>query len=500
MDYSASIRMAQQRQEAREVTEGGDGAKAGPDYAKASYLDQQARRDFVRTVYGGTRTMRKSREILPPNPAESQQADAKGETYKRRVARSTAFNALARTGDALTGIIFRKDPTFGDDVPPELLADAEDIDRQGNALPVFAKDVALDALIDGHCFIHVETPNMQALERDGVVRNRRDANRVGARPYWLKITADRVINWRYEMRNGAPYTTLLVYTEAATEDEGEYGEQDVTRYRVLRPGSFEVWRHGEQAWIKEEEGTVALDYVPVVPVYAKRTGIFESAPPLEDLAYEQTDHFQVRSDYRTAMAFSAISVLAVIGADPKNVKWGANFMLTLSDPGADAKMLESAGNGLAHMRQELKDTEERMAALGLEMLVRKDGGQRTAREVGIKNAESTSALATFAVGIEDALNQALQIHADFRNKESGGTVTVNRDFDAHTIDPQTFRELREAAATGQISLFTLWERMVQGELLPDTFDAEEELQRLAEQSAVLLDAESAVLEQVRPAA
>ena len=32
-------------------------------------------------------------------------------------------------------------------------------------------------------------------------------------------------------------------------------------------------------------------------------------PPLLDLAYEQVDHFQVRSDYRTSMTFSAIMAL-----------------------------------------------------------------------------------------------------------------------------------------------------------------------------------------------
>ena len=494
MPYSAGIKEAARRQAARSVEEGGTARGSTPDHRCASYEEAQKIRDFVRLVYGGTRTMRTSEDILPKHPGEDPAVDASEEGYKRRVLRTTAFNAFQRTVEGLVGMVFRKDPTLTD-VPTQILADTEDIDQQGNDLAVFAKGIAVDAMIDGHVFVHVEAPDRKVLDEKGV-KNRRDVRTAGIRPYWLPITADRVINWRYHMEGGKPVTDLLVYTEAVDVPVGDFGQERIERFRVLRPGAYEVWVKGQKSWLIDEEGTTGISYVPVVPIYAKKTGQFQSMPPLLDLAYEQVDHFQVRSDYRTSMTFSAISVLAILGAKADNIKWGANFLLRLEEQGADAKLIESSGNGLGAMRQELKDVEERMAALGLEMLVRDKTGNRTAREVSVKSAESTSALATFAAALEDGLTQCLAIHGDYRNVSEAGTVEVNRDFEAQALDPQTFQQLREAAATNQISLRTLWERMVAGGILPDGFDADAEIERLAQQSAELLDVESTVLEEM----
>lgn len=439
-----------------------------PDYKSTLWHDQQDDVVLVRDVLAGTGHMRdKGETYLPRHKAEESSA------YERRKKAAVLFNATRRTRDGLTGMIFRRDPIPSSDMPEEIAADLENIDLRGRSLPVFAQELAKNAIADGHALIHVDFPKTP----DGGFRSRGE-ERASVRPYWRALQKQDLINVRWEIQAGRPTFTLAVLQEESREAQGRFGEVTRTRYRVLRPGSFEVWEHQERGdgsgvFMMVDEGDVSLDYIPLFAVYANRTGFLDSTPPLLDLAYENIGHYQVRSDHRYALSFAAVSVPFLAGVDPESIQWGPDRYVATENGDAKGSMLESSGAGLEQSREELRDIEGRMAFLGLQMLAERGVPQgRTATAKLLDKAESDSALAATARSLEDGINEALQAHADFRGTSDVGSVQVNTDFQAMTMDAQSIAALSTMVEKGQLPLEDLWTILQEGEILPADFDPE----------------------------
>src|SRR5690606_17353963 len=182
---------------------------------------------LARMVHGGTKAMRQAKDnVLPMHPMEQPKQ------YESRVGIAVAHNALRDTVEGLVGMVFRKDPAYSDEMPAIIKGDEaqtghlSDIDRQGNALPVFARNVADNALTDGHTWIRIDSP-----PRDPTVRNRAEER---ARPYWINVLKAQAHNWQYDVRDGKPVLTLFAYHETAVERAGRFGEVERRRIRVLR--------------------------------------------------------------------------------------------------------------------------------------------------------------------------------------------------------------------------------------------------------------------------
>src|SRR5690606_8155183 len=102
-------------------------------------------------VYGGTFTMRDAgKRYLPQHPKEEDDA------YKDRLRRAKLFNAFRRTVKGLTGLVFRKDPQIGDDVPEPIVGHLDNIDLTGRDLATFAKALFKSKTKLGHAHILVD--------------------------------------------------------------------------------------------------------------------------------------------------------------------------------------------------------------------------------------------------------------------------------------------------------------------------------------------------------
>jgi hypothetical protein len=499
MDYSATLVQAKEKTERTEivVSPPDEHSKDRPDYECDSYVMQRDDVELMRAAYGGTKALRKAgKKYLPKHPMEEDPA------YQARLGAAVAFNALAKTVSGLTGMIFRKDPTY-EGVPPKIEADFENIDQRGQALAIFLRNVSEDALLDGHQWLHIDAPRV-----DPRVRTRADEQAAGVRPYWIAIKKSQAINWRYELRAGRPVLTLFAYRESVKRPVGDFGEESVPGVRVLREivtagvrtvqGEFWEYRESTNAqgqvtkkWVRTERYPVGVDEIPVVIVYAKRSGIYESEPPLRDLAYEQIEHYRVRSDRQKSMTFSSISVPWLFGTGVTDeegsakVAWGPDGMMLLNSPDATTGMLESQGHGLEATKEELQEIQARMASLGLQMLVRRT--QVTATEKILDKTEADADLAAFAISVEDAVNRAIEIHGKYRRIEAVGTVALNRDFHAQLIDPTTLRVVSDMVSEDKLSWDTLMAMLIQGELLPPGFDLDVERRLIAAQSAADLE-------------
>lgn len=464
-------------------------AKNKPD---ARGLAQQRQAEPVaicRDVYGGTLQMRNARtKYLPQFPKEPNDA------YDGRLKASVLYNAFGRTVGGLVGMVFRKDPVLGEDVPAPIAQHAENIDLAGRHLAVFARDGFEDALVDGHVHIFVD---MQAVPR-GAVPTLADERALGLRPYWVLIRKQDVLRIRSVNVGGRPVVTEFAYQELQPVPDGEYGEREEKRVRIYRlvtgeegkhQVQFEVWAQRKvdgaatDTWTRIEDGTMTIGRIPVATDYTRRSGFMESRPPLLDLALENVLHYQTRSDRCNNLHIAATPIPVLIGAETdgegKTQLVSTQHAIELPLNG-DAKYLEPTGAALTHSRDELKDIEARMAALGLAMLERDTRAAETAEAKRIDKSASDSQLSAAARGLEDALEEALGLHAEWMGlgENAGGSVSVNRDFERQQLSPQMVSALSSAVGAGQLRMETLWDILKRGDVLPEGFDAEVEREAL----------------------
>ncbi len=476
-----------------------------PAYQCDAYRQMIGDVEMMVDVEGGTKTMRAAGEqYLPKHPLEKTKA------YNARLAIAVGGGYLKRTIGGLVGMIFRREPVVDDELDNETKDHLGDIDRRGRSIALFGRGVAARTMRDGHSWIHVEAPR-----RDETVTTRAEEKDAGVRPYWIAVGKADAINWRYAVRNGRPVLTLFAYRTEGVEEAGAFGERRIEQIRVLREvrGSLddgvtvtqiqgELWELREKEGDREKPEWVLVDgpyvienqtEIPVVFVPAKPAdrldGEFMSEPPLRDVAYEQIEHYRVRSDRQKSMTFSSIAVpwAAAKGIndedDQSSMAWGPGGMLLLNDPEAKAGVLESHGYGLEATKEELREIEGRIAALGLQQLVSQPSpNPGTATQRILDKSEDDASLVLFAQALEAALNEARVFHDRYRSAESDGKITLNRDFHEQLMDPRLVDVLSTMVSEGKLSQETLWARLKEGEVLGDTFDAEEEWARISEEA------------------
>lgn len=461
------------------------GDKNQPNYECDAYGKMKWSWQVMADTCAGTPALRKQGALyLPKEPAE--QTDP----YNYRLSRAIFFNAVDLTLAGLVGMVFRNDPKLSDNVPEVIRGreaegegaavegEWENIDNAGTHGTVFCKEVFTNAVRDGHAAILVDMP--PALGEGATLADEKSAKR---RPYWVSYCADQIINWRTEVVDGHTRLALVVFKECSKESDGEYGEKDVTRYRVLRPGSWELYKEvkgGPVPIIPDPDnpgGFTNLTEIPVAIIYSRKCNILHSQPPLIDLAYTNITHYQKYSDYSIYLHIASRPILCRKGAD-------ANKPVTVIGPftvfdvavEGDVWYAETTGAALGGAAEDIKALEERMSIMGLSLLVKRTGGPITATEEKGDEIEESSDLATWARSLKDAIELALKYHVQYRTPTAttGGNVEVGASLDAQEITPEEMTAWSNAVIAGQFDVETMWKVFEAGGKLPDDFDAKQE--------------------------
>lgn len=459
-----------------------------PSYECEAYQKQMPALTITRDLCGGTLQVRSKGELyLPREPKEET------EHYSYRLKRAILFNAYQRGKEALVGMVFDDDIHLDEDVPlimrgqeesegqAEIEGQLEDCDLNGTHISVFAKEFFENAIDDGHCFLYVD---MQPRLPDGATAE--DEARAGRRPYFVKYRKDQAVNWRVDARGRLQQIT---FKECTYEAVGEFGEEEVIRYRVLTPGRWQLFRvvkdgKGDMSIVPDPdnpEGETSLDYIPVSVCYTRKTGILQSIPMLIDAAITNIAHYQKYSDYSIYLHINSRPLLWFRDrADKKPIETIGPYSFL------DAQHVDFAepkGTALGAARTDLIDLQEQMSVLLLSILAKKTVNKTATEERGDQRKEE-SALATAARSLKDCLEQALTFWADYINEPTGGSVEFG-SVEEYEIDPQTMAALSGMAGT-IFSTGTVRQITAKGlsHLLPETYTEEGEAARLAEEERV----------------
>lgn len=453
-----------------------------PDYKTTAYNAMSPAWKVVTDVSAGTPRLREAgSEYLPQEPAE------KDLNYTRRLNRSVFFNAYRRTREALVGLVFKSNPKPSEDVPPEIVSHLENIDLAGSHIDVFAKELFMDSF-EGHAFILVDMEPALAPNA-----TRADELATGRRPYWVKYRACQALNWRLTRINGELELVQITFEEKTCEPDGEFGEQEVVRFRVFRRSEGVVtWRlyrrqkseNTQESIVIESEGTTTLSRIPVAIVYGRRVSMMESEPPLLDLAHLNIAHYQEYSDYRNILHVANVPILLAKGVPEdrqKTFQVGPNS-LAFADKEGDLLYVEHEGKAIGAARQELMDLEQRMAMMGLSLLSQRSDSDITATEKRQDWQQETSHLATQARSLQDALELALEFHAEYLGLESGGSITLGVADEDLVIDGTLFSALCKATSGPEplISRETFYAMLQRGFKSIDFEDEEKRVKKMIE--------------------
>lgn len=446
----------------------------------SAYRDMLPDWQLVLDLMGGTRAMRAAGERhLPRHPRETPKE------YRARLNRTFLFNYFTKVLTNLAAKPFAKPVQLGEEAPEELHAMTDDVDRQGHDLTSWARAVFEDGLAKGFTHILVDYPVVDPKE----VKTLEDERRIGARPYFVHVPAESLIAAYVEVADGVERLTHVRIRETEVRREG-YGEVEVERIRVLEPTTWEVFeRVGNGAWKSAEAGTNQLGYIPLVTWYAgKRKGHMQARPPLLDLAQKNVEHWQSASDQRNVLTVARFPMLAASGVtlpaggegqgedeneNSRKLTIGPSTLLTTENPQGKFYYVEHGGAAISAGRQDLEDLKDEMAALGIELLVKRSGTP-TATASSINEAKSKSELEAMAEGFGDALELALYFAAQWMRlqvDDASLKVRVHTDFGLTEKDKQDLDVLFKARAKGDISREAfLTELKRRGVLVPD-FDA-----------------------------
>lgn len=311
-----------------------------------------------KALMGGTLAMRAAgTRYLPRHPAEN------SAIYTERASRSVLRNHFRRTVTKLVGRIFAEPLIISEDMPDELVAILRNIDLVGRGLNVFARDWFEDALVSGLSHVLVDFPASAGGQSLAEEREQ------GARPYAVHVRADQLIAAQWDSRSGDKVLTQIRIREKALRYHG-FDEREEEQIRVIEPDRWRVYRQDKKGiWQEADAGENTLGRIPLVTLYTARTGYLQAEPPLEDLAFLNLEHYQIRSDQRNALNVASFPILAASGYNPEidgPIEVGPNKVLTTSESEGKYYYVESSGAALEAGARELEALEKAMLMFGLQ--------------------------------------------------------------------------------------------------------------------------------------
>lgn len=431
----------------------------------------------VDDLRGGTLSMRGKKEIyLPKRRLETDQ------DYEARINAATLYPAFTDAVASMVGRVFTKPVKLGDNLPVRLLGLMEDVDTEDRNLHAFARDWMDDAVAYGLSHVLVDMPQHNA-------KTQAEELALGVRPYGVLVKHNQILGWKTTKQGGNVVLSEVRIRETVTEESGKYGVEEIEQVRVLRIGSYEVHRKDKDGWYLHDEGVTGLSRIPLVTLYANRTGFMLAVPPLLELAWLNVKHWQKQSSLDSLIETACVPILATIGVQPKydengnevpGIIIGAKSGIDLPE-GGDMKYVEHSGAAISSGKEDLEALEEQMRVAGGQLL-KPDTQIMTAAQSEAENAKEISRLGMIAQNLEDSIDQMIGLMAEWMgNTVESGNVQVHVNLDPDFAPVESMNVLINMFNAGLLSKQGLFNEAKRRGLISDDATWEEEQERIESQ-------------------
>lgn len=439
---------------------------------------------------------------LPKFPEESEI----NYEYRRKNARFT--NIWRDILEGLAAKPFEKEVSLVEGTAsPAIEALIDDIDGADNHMSTMASDVFFNGIAHGIDWILIDYPKVTA-------ETLADERVIGARPYWVRVPADRLLAIYTDTIAGRETIVHARISEPDTILNDGGIEIEVERVRVLSrpivdkdasghpiygPAEYAVWRRevssasGQGAWVEEESGPIAIGIIPLVDFWTgrRKPGTQRYLPPLKDAAFAQIEHYQQETNLKSAKELTCFPMLAGNGVvpqldangKPERVPVGPHAVLYAppQEMGAAGSwsFVEPNSTSLRFLAEQIESTEKQIRELGRQPLTAQSGNLTVVSALAA-SSKATSAVQAWALNLKDSLERALWITGLWLGEKDGdgAKVSVFTDFALDPGDEQGPVVLQAMRAAGDLSQKTLWDEMKRRGILSSEFDHDEEDDRL----------------------
>ena len=440
------------------------------------YKEMQEGWALTDALWSGTDAMRDAGEkYLPAEPLESR------DSYEKRLSRTFLKNKFKLAIEALTGQVFSRDIKLID-ASSALESIVDDIDKHGNSLNRFAKNVFNNAQRYGltHILVDVDA----GIEFD----NLEDRINSGIRPYFVEVTPDQLIGWRYEDNK----LTHIRIRERVVVQKDQYTDEYVDQIRVIdkvgQGSYYQIYQKNDKGWQIVEEGPRTLPGVGLATIYIEKTGDMSGRCAHSELAQLNLEHWQSSSDQSHILHVARVPRLFAKGLGDEGrqsiIDHGVSSFIVSDNDAADAKWIEHNGRSIEAGERQLADLEQQMKLAAMDPMTHVPGSE-TATAKAIDTAKSNSKLKDWALGLKDGLENAMMIAAEWMgNPEPGLSLDVRTEFNLSLTANTDFQHLKELNTLGKISDKTLLLEAQRLGKLNDDLDVDEELEAAREDTSL----------------
>lgn len=472
-----------------------------PASTSSDYDAMAAYWSMIAAILGGTPTMRAAGQAyLPKFPNESK------DDYELRLKNAKFTNIFGDILDTLASKPFEREIQVKNaDALKDLI---EDIDGQGNHLHVFAAAAFHAGIANAVEWVLVDyTKDVPA----GATKAQEE--KLGARPYWVRVPAQSLIAVYSETINGKETIVHARLREDVKEREG-YGEVIRERVRVLNrelvtnergeaigagPATWELFEKqkgvdGKEVWVSIGTGSYSIGIIPLVPfITGRRYGTsWVIKPPLADAAYLQIEHYQQESGLKHKNELNNFTMLAGQGVappmgddgKPMQVPAGPQTVLYAPPDGegnaGNWEWLSVETEGLKFSLEYVQSIESQIRELGRQPLTAQSGNITTIT-AAFAGDKAHTVIEAWALNFKDFLENCLKITALWRKVTVEPEVDISTDF-ALSLKEDTGIDTIEAAQTrGALSWKTWFEELQRRGIIGPNISADDEWQRLQDE-------------------
>lgn len=452
----------------------------------ASMLDYW---DKVDAIVDGIEAMRLAGDEYLPKFADEQPDE-----YKYRLKCTKLTNVYRDIVESLSQKPFEQEVALAADegttVPEPLEEFTENVDGSGNNLTMFAAATFFNGINSAIDWIFVDHP-----KADPNIRTVADAKAAGVRPYWSHVLGRNVLDPRSKMIGGNETLTYVKIFEPGTPDH-------VREFERLENGTvvWRLWEKRDQPHVVEgigetrfyliDEGTVAIGEIPLVPfITGRRDGrSWRFFPAMRDAADLQVELYQQESGLKFVKTLAAYPMLSGNGVKPLTNPDGSVKKLAVGPGKVLYAPTDASGNAgswtyvepgaqtMKFLADDIKSTIDQLRELGRQPLTAQSGNL-TVITTAVAAGKAKSAVSAWALGLKDALENAMVLTCKWMNVDHDPVVSVYTDFDEFT-EGKDLEALSAARTARDISQETYWHELKRRRVLSDEFDADAERERL----------------------
>jgi len=421
---------------------------------------------------------RLNRQYLP-QPDSRTCTPENGIRYAQYIQRASLFNAVKRTEQGMSGMVFQKGAEV--ELPESIEYLKSDADGSEVGIAQQAQEVLNDVLETGRQGLLVDFP-----ERKSAVTVA-EAEELAVRANIITYKAEQILDWDSVKVNAASKLSFvkLIESKCVRSEDDIFKTENVVQFRVLlinSEGNYEVRIYDELGAytyvVPTDKDGLPLKEIPFFFVGAVNNRPSVDPAPLIELAEVNLAHYRNSADFEESAFIVGQPTLVVAGL---SVSWAEQFQKdgigfgarsgVMLPVGGSAQILQAQPNTMPENGMTRK--ERQMIELGAR-LIQSGGGAETAEAARIKHSADASVLNIIVSNINQAYRDAIQAAQQFMaGTEEDFIFALNNNFFDHKLTAPEITALVSAWQSGAISREVMQNKFIEGSIISADVDLEE---------------------------